>query len=303
MRDEDLIAAADRVAALAHRLADVVDLPTAVQLTQLADELSDLEAWVFVERGTALMRVVLANLGCPEDIADDLVRDQLYLDAEAKVRTVAERFDLPPADDLAIDVLVHYPHRVHLRAGHWAVSVAVVQDGNDLPLLVEADLSYGADLPGRLAQLAGPGRHGVPVDWDAATARIGFELPRDYRWLMEHYGPATFDGYLTLKAPDELSPPVFGPPSGPMPYAKFVIPVATTVDGAVVTWILSHFEWTDQWNLQVVRPGTVPWDFTVGLLQFLVVTLSGAYRVPQFPPEFPSSAPDGPVYDPLAARP
>jgi len=55
-----------------------------------------------------------------------------------------------------------------------------------------------------------------------------------------------------------------------------------------VAWVLESYEHADQWDLQVVRSGTVPWDFDAGLLQFLVVTLSGAYRVPQFRPGFPS---------------
>jgi len=156
MRDEDLIAAADRVAVLAHRLAEVIDLPTVEQLRQVAAGFGDLEAWVHVERGTASVRVVLAELGCPRDIDDDLARDQVYIDAEAMLDPVANRLDLPPADDLAIDALIYHPHRVRLRAGHWAVTVAVVQDDTDLPVFVEVDFSYGSDLPGRLAQLAGP---------------------------------------------------------------------------------------------------------------------------------------------------
>src|SRR5687767_11112823 len=95
-------AAADRVAALARRLAEVIDLPTAEQLARVVSEAGDSEAVVRAERGNASVGLILAELGNPDD-RDDL--DRVYLEAEAIATDVAARLDLPPADELAVDGL------------------------------------------------------------------------------------------------------------------------------------------------------------------------------------------------------
>ncbi|GIH08469.1 hypothetical protein Rhe02_65360 [Rhizocola hellebori] len=313
-------AAADRVAVLARRLEGVVDLPTAEHLADLLIDVGwvadaarppglftagGLKAAVRVERGTSSVGVTLANLGGVDDIDDDdfaddaayqAAREQPYLDAEVVVEMVAGRLGLPSADALAVDELADYGCRVRLRAGHWAVTVAAVQHDADLPVLVEVDLSYGADLPGRLCRLVVPPSHpesaAAPVDWDAVSGRLGVELPQDYRWLIEHYGSGVFDGYLTLMAPAALSKPVLGELRGVLRYMTgFTLPVATTDDGAVVSWVVDSWQGSDRWHVRVTSPGTEPWHMHTGLLQFLVTTLSGAYRVPPFRPGFPSPAP------------
>ena len=55
-------------------------------------------------------------------------------------------------------------------------------------------------------------------------------------------------------------------------------PVATTADGALVSWVLEPEDQPGQWGLRVSAPGHPDEDLETGLLQYLVVTLSGAYR-------------------------
>ncbi|MFD0592482.1 SMI1/KNR4 family protein [Catellatospora coxensis] len=193
--------------------------------------------------------------------------------------TVAARLGLPAADDLAVDPLIYHGSRVRLRAGHWAVTVAAAQEDTDLPILLEVDVTYGADLPGRLAQLAPPPSAGTPVDWDAVSSRLGVALPADYRWLAERYGGGMVGGRISVLPPDELSPPLLGPLKGPLRYMTArTLPIATTADGALVSWVLDPEDQPGQWGLRSCATGHPDEELEIGLLHYLVVTLSGAYR-------------------------
>lgn len=306
--------AANHVALLAERLTHIVDLPA---VEQLVDVLVDagwvagpgasrhrfttdgLTAGVHAGSATATITVRVADFGCPNDLdyrdfddiaAYDAARDQLYDDAEAVVDAVAGQLDLEPADPLAVDPQADHGGRVLLRARHWAVSVAAVQPDPDVPIFVEVDFTYGADLPGRLTQLVGPAHRCEPIDW--TTVQTGVDLPDDYRWLMEHYGPGTFDDYLTLIPPTMLAEPVQGPLVGLLRYmTPSTLPVATTVDGAVVSLVMDPPQWSDLWGVRITHPTMTSLDVPAGLLYFLVVTLSGAYQVPLFRPTFPSPMP------------
>lgn len=294
--------------AFVDRIAAIIDLPTEEQLDAVLLDAGWLPAargrWngftacgcdvsVRVGHGQASIDITLADFGSRDDFAYDdyedveaydQALDQRYTDAEALVATVADALQLPPADPLAVDALRDHGDRIILRAGHWAVAFAAVQHDTDLPVTAGVDISYGADLPGRLTALVPPPAHVLPV--------AGLDgLPADYRWLMERYGPGTFDDYLTLRAPEELGPPIAGPLVGLLRYqTPAMLPVATTSDGAVVSWVLGYEDRPDEWWVQVARPGGTPTDLHVGLLQFLVVTLSGALRLPAFSAAFPNAA-------------
>jgi hypothetical protein len=286
--------AAHHVAMLADHLASIVDPPTVDQLVRvlraagwtedpngrrqwfIADGTPDhaLTARVHAEWAAASVTVDLLDFGCPDDVPFDDERDQLYVDADAFVEDVVARLDLAEADPFTIDVHVYY-QRVLRRSGHWAVSVAAVQGDPDLPLIVEADFSYGADLPGRLAQLIGPPRPHEPHDWAAVAERIGVEPPPDYRWLMDHHTPDAFGDYLTLVAPQALPLPVPGPLVGLLRYVTAsTLPVATTADGAVISYVLEPSDRNEEWGVRVTHPNSPPYDLPVGLLHFLVVNLS-----------------------------
>lgn len=291
--------AVERFAALASRLGAVIDLPPAERLAEIFADAGwvaerpgrftaeELTAAVFTGWGTTAIHVDLDDFGSPEDLnyedyedgaAYDAARDQLYLDAEAAMRAVAGLLALPPADPLAIDVRADYGERVRLRSGHWAVTVAVVHEDPDLPIVLEASLAYGADLPGRLARIMGPPAGSHPVDWDAISARTGVDMPDDYRWLMESYGPGRFDDRLSVIAPADLPEPRFGPLTVTGSWYQ-TLPLATTPNGVTISAIC-HPRWD---GLKVAGPGEPDRDLSVGLLQFLVVLLSGAGRLPHFP--------------------
>ncbi|MEU7824179.1 hypothetical protein [Catellatospora sp. NPDC049133] len=294
-------AKADRLLMVIERFAELVDPPADDVIAQILTDAGwgpgdplgrgfasgGMTAAIFGVTGGARVSFELADFGCSEDLDYDdfedddaysAAVDQQYLDAEAGVATVSARLGLPPADDLAVDPVLD-GSRVRLRAGHWAVTVAAVQEDTDLPILLEVDLSYGADLPGRLAQLAPPPSDIIPVDWDAVSSRLHVTLPADYRWLAERYGGGTFGGRVTVLPPSELSPPLLGPLQGPMRYMTArTLPVATTSDGALVSWVLDPEEQADWWRLRLSKPGHPDEEIEAGVLQFLVVTLSGAYR-------------------------
>ncbi|WP_238012960.1 hypothetical protein KZZ52_22845 [Dactylosporangium sp. AC04546] len=286
-------AAAGRVARLARALSQLADLPTPERFADLvATAVPDEDvAFVASDWATASVTMELADFGRPRDLdpddfddddAFDAARDRPFHEADAVVAIVAGALGLEPAGPFAVDVHADHGSRVLLRTGHWVVSVAAVQPDPEFPITVEAAVTYGADLPGRLARLVGDPPGGGTVDWEKVSARMLVDLPADYRWLMEHYGPGTFDGYLTLIPPDELPTPE--------PWAD-ALPVATTTDEAVVSYDLDPRWHSDHWGIQIDSPRSRPWSVSTSLLYFLVITLSGAYPVPGFRDGFPSGAP------------
>ncbi|GIG05944.1 SMI1/KNR4 family protein [Catellatospora coxensis] len=299
---DDHAAKADRLQPVIERFAQLVDPPAETVIAQILTDAGwsprdpsgrgfasgDMTAAVRSVSGGARVSFELAGFGCSDDLDYDdfedddaysAAVDQQYLDAEAGVATVAARLGLPAADDLAVDPLIYHGSRVRLRAGHWAVTVAAAQEDTDLPILLEVDVTYGADLPGRLAQLAPPPSAGTPVDWDAVSSRLGVALPADYRWLAERYGGGMVGGRISVLPPDELSPPLLGPLKGPLRYMTArTLPIATTADGALVSWVLDPEDQPGQWGLRSCATGHPDEELEIGLLHYLVVTLSGAYR-------------------------
>lgn len=298
---DDHAAKADRLLPVIERFAQLVDPPAEDVIAQVLTDAGwslhgssgrgfasgGMTAAILSVAGGAQVTFELADFGCTDDLDyDDFedddaysAADQQYLDAEAGVATVAARLGLLPADELAVDPLIDHGSRVRLRAGHWAVTVAAVQEDSDLPILLVVDLSYGADLPGRLAQLAPPPTVSTVVAWDAVSSRLGVTLPADYRWLAERYGGGVLGGRVSVLPPAELRPPLLGPLVGPLRLMTArTLPIATTADGALVSWVLDHEDQPDQWGLRVSAPGHPDEELATGLLQYLVVTLSGAYR-------------------------
>lgn len=306
----DYAAKAERLRAVIDCFARLTDLPTPDAIAQTLTDAGwspqgssgrrftsgDLVTTTFrVAGGGASVAFQLADFGSSDDLDYDdfddtdaytAAVDQKYADAEAGVAAVSALLGLPPADELAVDNLYLHGSRVQLRAGHWAVTVAAVQDDSDLPILLEVDLSYGADLPGRLAEFVPPPADSTPVDWDAVSTRLGVTLPADYRRLAERYGGGLLGGRVTVLPPAELSPPLLGPLKGPLRYmTPRTLPVVTTADGALVSWVLEPEDDADRWHLRICAPGHPDEELEVGLLQYLVVTLSGAYRAGYLRPD------------------
>ncbi|GAA4953015.1 hypothetical protein [Actinoplanes utahensis] len=208
----------------------------------------DLSAWVDDDG----IRVDLPHYGLPAE-AD-------FAAIETAMKELAELLDLPPAGPLDRDEREYHPVKVRLRAGHWAVVVAVLSEGDDLPVIVEVSFFYGADLPVRLADLAGPPLGWFPVDWAEVTDRTGVEMPEDYRWVLENYGTEPLGGRVALYEPDTLGKPVYEGTRYQL------LPIGVTAGGEEIAYLLD-------WEITGLRAGDREYD--TGLLHHLVVTLAG----------------------------
>jgi len=227
----------------------------------------DLSAWVDDDG----IRVDLPHYGRPGEADAAAI--------EADMNELAVLLDLPQAGPFDRDEREYHPVRVRLRAGHWAVVVAVLTEGDDLPVVVEVSFFYGADLPVRLADLAGPPRGHGPVDWAAVTARTGVELPEDYQWVLENYGTAPIGGRIALYEPGDLGKPV------PFETWRQLLPVGAD-GGEEISYVL-------EWEINGLRAGDREYD--TGLLHHLVVTLARRER-----PISPGTRPPAPVPRPAA---
>lgn len=206
--------------------------------------------------------VDLPGFGLPADPAS-------FAAAETVVHQMAEQLGLPEGGGFDRDERDLSPARARLRAGHWAVVLAVVSDGDDVPVFVEVSFAYGADLPKRLAELAGPPLGHAPVDWDALTARINVQLPEDYRWLMNQYGTAPISAAVVLFEPVTLSRPIAGP-MFPIGDYHQLLPIGATPEGDEIAYVLD-------WEISGLRIGGR--GYQTGLLHHLVVTLAGRHLV------------------------
>jgi hypothetical protein len=135
------------------------------------------------------------------------------------------------------------------------------------------------------------------TDWSEVQAALGFELPADYRRLVDEFGGGYLDDYLYLleprcrnpyydlgevrserlealqylwdrgeERPDELS----------VQAEASVIPWATTDNGEVLYWLATPAAGPDDWVVMVNEARGPEWErFEVGCLEFLVGVLSG----------------------------
>lgn len=203
------------------------------------------------------IRIDLPHYGLPADADFDEI--------EADMNELAGLLDLPAAGPFDRDEREYHPVKVRLRAGHWAVVVAVLSEGDDLPVFVEVSFFYGADLPVRLADLAGSPLGWFPVDWAEVTDRTGVALPEDYRWVLENYGTEPIGGRIALYDPETLGKPVPGPL---LPVGNWhqLLPIGVNAGGEEIAYVL-------EWEINGLRTGDHEYD--TGLLHHLVVTLAG----------------------------
>ncbi|HWS34672.1 MAG TPA: hypothetical protein VN408_18265 [Actinoplanes sp.] len=206
----------------------------------------------------------LAGFGLPAD-------PTAFAAAETVVHQLARQLGLPAGGGFDRSERDLHPARARLRAGYWAVVLAVVSEGDDVPVVVEVSFAYGADLEKRLAQLAGPPLGHAPVDWDAVTTRTGVELPEDYRWLLTQYGTSPISAAVVLFEPVTLRRPIAGP-MFPLGDYHQLLPIGATPDGDEIAYIID-------WEISGLRIGGRRYE--TGLLHHLVVTLAGRHLVNQ----------------------
>jgi hypothetical protein len=158
------------------------------------------------------------------------------------------------------------------------------------------------------ALVAGPTRRPSEIDWAQAEERIGARLPSDYKWIVDSYGPGSFDGFLWVPQPfsanqyldlfqqcdvrlDALRTLTRSGEAVPYdltPGREQLIPWAFTDNGDVCFWVTSGSADPDEWRVAVNEGREPLWmTFDGSASEFLVAVLSGALSVEIFPDDFP----------------
>ncbi|MBV1938361.1 SMI1/KNR4 family protein [Streptomyces sp. BV286] len=148
-----------------------------------------------------------------------------------------------------------------------------------------------------------PGGAETDVDWSQVEDALGVTLPGDYKWLVERYGPGSFNDFLYILQPsspfhptrlvesanraaeilDELRESGVG-----IPYeVDELLPVGKTDNGDIVYWVTRPEDAPDSWTIVANGARNLKWPhFDGGIVEFLVAVLSGAHRVDVFPGDF-----------------
>ncbi|WP_395358506.1 histone-like nucleoid-structuring protein Lsr2 [Streptomyces sp. YH02] len=160
-----------------------------------------------------------------------------------------------------------------------------------------------------------------PPDWSLAEDELGVGLPRDYKELVDAYGPGEFCGFLTLYRPGALSEWV--DLTGPVP-ARLrgqldagrtadarrpgalpcptgdLLAVGVTGNGHYLFWDTRPRDAPDRWTLAVTERLSAPWfTYSGSVTAFLVDVLGGTLHVPLFPRGLLD---DGPSFTPSRLR-
>ncbi|GIJ44110.1 hypothetical protein Val02_09960 [Virgisporangium aliadipatigenens] len=144
--------------------------------------------------------------------------------------------------------------------------------------------------------------------WDELRARLGVAVPEDYRWLVETYGAGVYDDFLHVLQPRSRFPAIRLVSSAAAYRERLraqvesgrvlphdpgdLLPVATTDDGDVISWLMLPRDTPSRWTLVAGNPGRDEWSsFDGGVVEFLVAVFTRRVRMPFFPEDFPSPAP------------
>jgi len=159
-----------------------------------------------------------------------------------------------------------------------------------------------------------PSRQLGQPDWDAVEARLGTQLPSDYRWLVERYGPGSFDEFLHVFQPGSSVEPIqlehqaertawaldyLRNGGEAIPYQNSeLLSFGRTDNGDVCYWLRHPADNPDEWKVVVNEPRGPRWStFERGVVEFLIGVLSGTHRVSVFPDDFPSDEPEFAPYE------
>ncbi len=154
-----------------------------------------------------------------------------------------------------------------------------------------------------------------PADWAALEARIRTALPSDYKWLVEHYGPGSFDAFLHVLQPAATHEAIrlehsiertnwtlgyLRDHGEDIPFAnEELLPAAQSDNGDSIYWLRRPHDDPDRWTVVANEARGTRWvRFDGGLVAFLAAVLDGSFRVPIFPDDFPS---EEPVFEPYNA--
>lgn len=146
------------------------------------------------------------------------------------------------------------------------------------------------------------------VDWASLEGRIGTKLPNDYKWLIERYGPGSFDEFVHVLQPVTRNDAIrlehrlertswtldyLRRGGEEVPYSNDeLLQAAATDNGDFIYWVRKPPEAPDSWTIVVNEARGPRWvTFKGGLVAFLAAVLSGSFTVPVFPDDFPDAQP------------
>ncbi|WP_415954012.1 SMI1/KNR4 family protein [Streptomyces sp. KLOTTS4A1] len=149
---------------------------------------------------------------------------------------------------------------------------------------------------------------GRDVDWPALEAKLGAQLPSDFRVLSETYPVLVIDDFLMLSVPapgteelwateareDEILHDLYEMDDAegyaPFPQPGGLLGWASSNSGDSFYWKTSPAD-PDAWPV-VVRGDNGDWsEFRVGAVEFLARVYGRAIHVPGMPGDFPSPDP------------
>lgn len=161
-----------------------------------------------------------------------------------------------------------------------------------------------------------PGNIQESPNWAHIEGRLGWQLPTDYKWLVGAYGPGVFDEFIHVLQPGTEFEPIslvgscrraveilhqLKSGGEDIPYeVRELAPVAKTDNGDTVYWVRRPEDSPDSWSVVANSARGHEWPkFDGGIVEFLTAVLSGRYRVPIFPEDFPDPQPK---FDQYGAR-
>jgi len=149
----------------------------------------------------------------------------------------------------------------------------------------------------------------IVVDWDAVEADLGTRLPKDYKAVIDTYGPGTFDDFLSVFQPvtpfltielayqsrrsAEILNYLQDQAHEFIPFALAdLLAVACTDNGDTIYWVKEPSDEPDSWTITGNAARNTTWPcFSGGLAAFLYEVLSSRLRYPIFPDDFPGQQP------------
>lgn len=146
------------------------------------------------------------------------------------------------------------------------------------------------------------------VDWQSVEERLGMHLPEDYKWIVESYGPGSFDGFIHVFQPGHEATAIrlehqvdrarqilsqLRQRGEIMPHdPSELVACGRTDNGDSVYWRGVSNADPQTWTIVVNEPRGTRWSsFDGPLAEFLRSVLSGDHAVGVFPDDFPSNVP------------
>jgi hypothetical protein len=150
-------------------------------------------------------------------------------------------------------------------------------------------------------------------DWSQVESDLALRLPDDYKWLVERYGPGSFDDFLHVFQPGAESEWVrletqavrgaellqqHVDKGESIPYeVNELLDVAGTDNGDTIYWVKRPAAGPNAWTIVANGARNTKWpSFPGGLVEFLVAVFSGAVHPDVFPKSFPRAHPTFEAY-------